>query len=146
MKYLTLEQVQAKRPCRSGMIIARRIFGKRKKIAISVKLARTLSNLPYEWLARHLLSASSWNAFLIATDQIARRCDVAVGKADNKYTQAMKIAWRRCARQSRSMWPARYARILHNFETAYRRAQTQCRRDRAAAFARAFLQQHRNDS
>ena len=61
MKYITLKQIKQLHPCRNQYRAASRLFGKRKRMAVSVRLAESLATrFDFYWLARKLLSASAW--------------------------------------------------------------------------------------
>ena len=58
MKYITLKQIAAHNPCADQYRTARRLFGKRKRIAVTVAPAVKVAPLfDWHWLALRLLTA-----------------------------------------------------------------------------------------
>ena len=64
MKYITLEQIKQHDPCASEFRKVKRFFGKRKRIAVTVRRAVAVANrFDFDWLAHHLLAAPARKAY-----------------------------------------------------------------------------------
>ena len=121
MKYITLQSIKAHNPCEDQYKKACKLFGKRKRIAVSVRLALSVADqFDWDWLAQKFLSATAekacnearapaLNAYREARAAAANACNGATAAALNAYNEARAAAW-----------------------NAYREA-------RAATFARAYL-------
>ena len=61
MKYITLEQIKAHQPCAVQFRVARRLFGKRTRIAVTVEAAVAVADkFDFHWLAEKLLAPAAW--------------------------------------------------------------------------------------
>ena len=60
MKYITLEQIKAHQPCAVQFRVARRLFVKRTRIAVTVEAAVAVSDkFDFPWLAAQLLTPTA---------------------------------------------------------------------------------------
>ena len=110
MKYLTLQPIKAHKPCPDQFRRARRLFGKRKRIAVTVALAVKVAPL-FDWdrIAEELLTAATYKAYDEAKVAACKAYNAATAAASKVCGEALAAAYK-----------------------AYDEA-------RAAAFARAYL-------
>lgn len=121
--YITQNQIKAHNPCPSEWRKARRLFGKRQRIRVTVKAAVSLAHrVPFCWLAAKLLTAPAQAEYFGVT-----------APAWKEYKRIMEAAWKEHIRSTAPAW-AEYARV----EAA---AYEEYKRIRAAAFARSYLAQ-----
>src|SRR3990167_6285967 len=110
MKYITLKQIKAHQPCADEFRAACRLFGKRKRIAVTVKAAVAVADkFDFKWLALKLLTLMAWAEY-----------QRAIAPAGAEYERARAAAWAEFERDTAPAW------------AEYQRA-------KAAAFARAYL-------
>src|SRR3990167_7482225 len=110
MKHITLKQIKAHNPCREEYVKVRRFFGKRKRIAVTVKAAVAVAGqFNFDWLAEHLLTPA----------------------ARAEYERATAAAWAEFKRATAPAWA--------EYDRARAAALAEFERVTAAAFARAYL-------
>ena len=96
MKYLTLQQIKQHAPCADQFRKARRFFGKRKRIAVSVRLAVKVAPLfDWDWLADNLLTAPALKAYDEATAPARKAYSEATASAMKAYDEATASAFAR---------------------------------------------------
>ena len=111
--YISYANIKALHPCAGELRKVRRLFGKRKRMVVTAKLAVALaSRFNFGWLARKTLKAQAWQAFDAAMAPAwraykvasAQAYDVAMGQiydaamapARQAYNAAKAQAWARC--------------------------------------------------
>src|SRR3990167_8893235 len=110
MKYITLEQIKAHQPCAEQFRAARRLFGKRKQIAVTVEAAVAVSDkFDFHWLAVNLLTPAALAEFLRVT---------AAARAE--YERAMAAAWAKYQRVTAAA-EAEFGRVRAAAETEFER-------------------------
>ena len=97
--YISLQQIKALNPCADQFHAARRFFGKRKRVAVSVKVAVVLAQrFDFNWLAQRTLTRQSRQAYNAATAPAQQAYEAATARAQalQVYDAAMAQAWARC--------------------------------------------------
>ena len=95
MKYITLQQIKQHDPCADQFRKARRLFGKRKRIAVTVALAVKVAPLfDWRWLSNKLLNSTARRAYAEALATAQRAYDEATVPAQRAYDEALAPAQR----------------------------------------------------
>ena len=121
MKFLTLDQIKQHRPCPSAWRRARRLFGRRKRIAVTVRACVAVADwVDFGWLAEHLLSAPARADYrrATATARADHRRATAPARADHRratatawgdYDRATAPAWADYQRATATAWARAYS-------------------------------------
>ena len=100
MKYITLKQIKAHNPCASEFCKVKRFFGKRTRIAVSVRLAVSVATrFDFDWLTEKLLTpaarkayaearAAAWKAYHEGEAPAEKAYDEARAAAEKAYAEA----------------------------------------------------------
>ena len=106
--YISYETIEALHPCADQLREVRKLFGKRKRMAVTVKRAVALaSRFNFDWLANHALSrpakaaynaakAPARAAYDAATAPAGAAYHAATAPAGATYRAAIAQAWARC--------------------------------------------------
>src|SRR3990167_8527092 len=143
MKYITLEQIKAHQPCAEQFRAARRLFGKRKQIAVTVEAAVAVADkFDFHWLAVNLLPPAALAEFLRVTAAARAEYQRATAAARAEYERAMAAARAKYQRVTAAA-EAEFGRVRAAAETEFERvtapARAEYQRARAVAFARAYI-------
>ena len=107
MKRISLSKIKSHNPCADQFKLARKLFGKRQHLAVSVKLALSVADkFDWNWLAQRFLSApawkayseavaAAWKAYSEARAPARKECAEAVAAAQKAYDEAMAAAFAR---------------------------------------------------
>ena len=96
MKHITLKQIKAHNPCASEFRKVKRFFGKRTRIAVSVRLAVSVATrFNLHWLAEKLLTPTALKAYDEATAPAEKAYDEATAPAEKAYREAKAPAFAR---------------------------------------------------
>ena len=92
--YISLQQIKALNPCADQFHAARRFFGKRKRVAVSVRLAVSLaSKFDFQWLAQKTLTEPAQQAYDAARAPTWQAYNAARAQAQQAYDAATAQAW-----------------------------------------------------
>ena len=119
MRYSTYQQIKALHPCSDQLRKAHRLFGKRKRMRVTVDRAIALAcEFDFEWLAERTLTGAARQAYeqaRAAVWQVYKQAEAparqayervraaawqaheqAIAAARKSYEQAVAAAWARC--------------------------------------------------
>src|SRR3990167_6446838 len=96
MKYITLKQIEAHQPCANQFRAARRLFGKQKRILVTVDAAVAVADrFDFDWLAENLLTPAAQKAYGEAAASAWKAYGEAAASAWKAYGEAAASAFAR---------------------------------------------------
>ena len=132
--YISYQSIKDLHPCADQLRAARKLFGKRKRMAVTVQRAVDLSSqFNFGWLARNTLTAPALQAYSAAMVPAQQAYDAATAQAWQAYNAARA--------QARQAYDAARAQAWQA-QQAYDAATAQAGQAYVAAMARAWAQHY----
>ena len=146
--YISYQSIKDLHPCADQLRVVRKLFGKRKRMAVTIGRAVALSSqFDFNWLAQGTLTGSAlqaYNAARAQARQAGQAYDAATAQAGQAYDAATAQARQACdaaraqARQAGQAYDAATASAWQAYSAATAQARQAC----DAATARAWAQQY----
>src|SRR3990167_8680413 len=121
MKHITLKQIKAHQPCADEFRAACRLFGKRKRIAVTVEAAVAVAGqFDFAWLAQRLLTPAALAEYQRVEALAWAEYQRVEAAALAEYQRAMAAAWAEYQRTMAAAW-AEYQRAKAPARADYER-------------------------
>ena len=141
--YISYQSIKDLRPCADQLCTVRKLFGKRKRMAVTIGRAVALSSqFDFNWLAQGTLTGSALQAYNAARAQALQAYSAATAQAQQAYyaatAQAQQAYYAATARQA---YDAATAQALQAYDAATAQALQAYDAARAQAWAQQYIRQ-----